>query len=101
MPKVERVYLRRRFPQIANVDNTKYVPPAKCKRCGEKWDSGHKFVKRKRYQDLCEATNDSYSEESDIEEVEDSPQFSSKLDRENIPQVSLSAMTDISKPQTL
>jgi len=26
-PKVERVYLRRKFPQTANMDNAKYVPP--------------------------------------------------------------------------
>ena len=26
-PKVERVYSRRRFPQAANTNNTKYVPP--------------------------------------------------------------------------
>lgn len=49
----------------------------------------------------CEATNDSYSEEPDVEEIEDSPQFSLEPDNENILHVSLSAMTGISQPQTL
>lgn len=49
----------------------------------------------------CEATNDSDSEELDRGEVEDSPQYFSESNSENISQVSLSAMTRISQPQTL
>jgi len=74
------------------VDNTKYVPPqpreggktnlemkrmkeGKCKHCGENWNSKHKCVKGKETKKLytCEATNDADSEESNEEEVEDSP----------------------------
>ena len=75
--KPERVYSRRRFPQSANIDNTKYVPShlcegeksnveiqrmreGKCKRCGEKWDPKHRCAKGKEIKNLynCEATND-------------------------------------------
>ena len=75
----------------------------KRKRCGEKWDPKHRCTNRKETKNLhtCEATNDLESEESDVEEIEDSPQFSPKLDNENILQVSLSAMIGISQPQTL
>jgi len=71
----------------------------KCKRCGEKWDSKHRCAKRKETKNLyeCEATNDSNSDESYIEEIKDSPQFSLELDNENILQVSLSTMTSISQ----
>lgn len=114
-PKVGRVYSRRRFSQTSNTNNTKYVlrhlcegektnlemqriKERKCKRCGEKWDPKHKCAKGKETKNLytCEATNDSDNEELDVEEVEDSPQFSPKPDNENIVQVSLSAMTSIS-----
>jgi len=79
-PKVKRVYLRRRFPQTGNTNNTKYVPPhlhegnktnfemhimkeGKCKRCGEKWDPKHRCAKGKETKNLYtrEATNDSNS----------------------------------------
>lgn len=49
----------------------------------------------------CEATNDSDSEESDIEEIKDSLEFSPEPDNENIPQVSLSTVIGISQSQTL
>ena len=49
----------------------------------------------------CEATSDLVSEELDVEEIEDSLEFSPESDNENIPQLSLSAMTGIAHPQTL
>ena len=91
-PKVERVYLRQRFPLTANMDNTKYVPPhlregektnleiqrlkeGQCKRCGEKWDPKHRCAKGKETKNLykCEENNDSDNDEPDVEEIEDSP----------------------------
>ncbi len=111
----EKTYVRRRTPQYADAKNTRYVPPhrredeksnvemqrikeGKCKRCGEKWDPKHRCAKGKEPKNLynCEATNDSNSEDFDIEETEDAPEFSLELDDESIPQVSLSAMTSIS-----
>ena len=82
---------------------TQRIKEGKCKRCGEKWDPKHRCAKGKEPKNLynCEATNDSNSEDSDIEEIEDALQFSPELDNGSIPQVSLSAMTGISQPQTL
>lgn len=75
----------------------------KCKRCGENWDPKHRCAKGKETKNLykCEATNDSDNDESNVKEIEDSPEFSLELDDENIPQVSLSTMTGISQPETL
>ena len=71
-------------------NNTRYVPPhhsedeksnverqrmkeGKCKRCGEKWDPKHRCAKGKEPKNLYnfEATNDSNSEDYDIEDIED------------------------------
>ena len=97
----------------------KYVPPrlregdksnmeiqrmreGKCKRCGEKWDRKHRCANGKEKNLYnCEATNDSNNDDSDIEGIEDTPEFSPEVDDESIPQVSLSAMTGILQPQTL
>lgn len=61
----------------------------------------HKCSKRNNIKKLykCEAKNDLYSEESDIEEVEDSQQFFPDSNNKNIAQVSLLAMTGISQPR--
>lgn len=118
--KSEETYSRRRTPQCADAKNTRYVPPhyhenenynvetqrikeAKCRCCGEKWDPKHRCAKGKEPKNLynCEATNDSNSEDSDIEETKDTPEFSPKLANESIPRVLLSAMMGISQPQTL
>ena len=63
----------------------------------------HRCAKGKEPKNLynCEATNDSNSEDYDIEDTEDAPEFSPELDDGSISQVSLSAMTGISQPQTL
>ena len=117
---VEKAYARRRIPQYVDSNNTRYVPShhredeksnvemqrikeGKCKRCGEKWDPKHRCAKGKEPKNLynCEATNDSNSEDYDVEDTEDAPEFSPELDDGSIPQVSLSAMTGISQPQTL
>lgn len=47
----------------------------KCKHCGEKWDPKNRCVKGKETKNpyKCEVTNDSNSEESDVEEIKDSP----------------------------
>ena len=49
-----------------------------CKHCGKKWDPKHRCAKGKETKNLykCEATNDSDSDESDVEEIEDSGIFS-------------------------
>lgn len=102
------------------MNNTKYVTPhihegdknnlemkiikeGKGKHCGEKWDPKHRCAKGKVPKNpyKCEATNDYDSDESDIEEIEYSPQVSPEQDDESIPQVSLLAMTGILQPQTL
>lgn len=51
----------------------------KCKHCGKKWDPKHRYAKGKETKNLYtyEATNDLDNEESDIEEIAYSPQFSS------------------------
>ena len=79
------------------------IKEGKCKRYGEKWDPKHSCAKGKELKNLynCEATNDSNSEYSDIEETKDATEFSPELDDESILQVSLLAMTGISQPQTL
>lgn len=63
----------------------------------------HRCAKGKESKNLynCEAANDSNNEDSDIEETKAALEFSPKLDDGSIPQVSLSAMTCISQPQTL
>ena len=118
--KVEKTYSRRRTPQYVDAKNSRYVPPhrredeksnveaqrikeGKCKCCGEKWDPKHRCVKGKEPKNLynCEATNDSNTENSNIEEIGDAPEFSPELDDDSIPQVSLSAMIGILEPQTL
>ena len=103
--KPKRVYSRRRFPQSTNVDNIKYVPPhlregdksnmeiqrmreGKCKRCGEKWDPKHRCANGKEKNLYnCEATNDSNNDDSDVEGMEDTPEFSPEVDDESILQV--------------
>ena len=51
----------------------------KCKRCGEKWDLKHRCTKGKEKNNLynCEANNDSSNNESDVEGIEDTLEFSS------------------------
>ena len=82
---------------------TQRIKEGKCKHCGEKWDPKHRCAKGKEPKNLynCEATNDSNSEDYDVEDTEDASEFSPELDDGSIPQVSLSAMTGISQPQTL
>ena len=119
LSKPEKVYSRRRFPQSENVVDTTYVPvhpredeksslekqrirEGKCKRCGENWDPKHRCANGKaKNLYSCEATNDTNSTDSCIEGLEDNLEFSPEVDGETIPQVSLSAMTGISQPQTL
>ena len=76
------------MPQSVNMNNTRYVPPhrregekfymeiqriqeGKCKHCGEKWDPKHRCAKGKESKNLynCEATNDSNSDDFDVEET--------------------------------
>ena len=102
--------------------NTKYQPPhmrngnkttleaqrmkeGKCKYCGEKWDPRHRCLKKETtknlYQCEIEEEDKSNSEKSNIEETCDIQNPPSNSKDEEMPKISISAITGIHQPQTL
>jgi hypothetical protein len=120
--RFDKFYSRRNINQNTNTETEKYIPPnlreenrrsldyqrireGKCKCCGEKWDLRHKCHiednSKKLYTCQPDNNDESDSEESVTEAMENNQNDVSNLMGNDTPRISLASITGISQPQTV